>query len=133
MFQETIIVGRVGNDPEQRFTPGGDAVTSFSVAVNKTWKDTNGETQQRVTWFRCTAWRKTAEIVAQYVTKGQQVLVSGEIQPARAYLDKNGNAAASLELTVNTVKFLGSRGDNENGSAPAMAGPVSTPDEQIPF
>lgn len=130
MFSETIIVGRVGNAPELRYTPSGDAVTGLSVAVNKTWKDKAGETQQQTTWVRCTAWRKTAEVVAQYVTKGMQVLVSGEIQAPRVYTDKSGNPAASLELTINTIKFLGSKSDNAGG----QVGPSSLDEvEAVPF
>lgn len=114
MYQEITIVGNLGNDPELKYWDDGTAFCNFSVAVNKAKKDGEKET----TWFRCTAYRGTAEAVAKYLSKGRQVLVVGEVK-ARAYEDKQGNPAASLDVQANTVKFLGSRDDD---SAPTHAG-----------
>ncbi len=110
MFQRIVIVGNLGSDPEMRFTPSGVPVTSFSVAVNRRWTDSNGEQREKTTWFRVTAWRKLAELCNQYLSKGRLVLVEGEID-ASAWLDNQGNPRATLELTARNVRFLGGRGD----------------------
>jgi len=110
VFQRIVIVGNLGSDPEMRFTPSGVPVTSFSVAVNRRWTDSNGEQREKTTWFRVTAWRKLAELCNQYLSKGRLVLVEGEID-ASAWLDNQGNPRATLELTARNVRFLGGRGD----------------------
>jgi single-strand DNA-binding protein len=113
LFQQTVIIGNLGNSPEQRYLPNGTPVTSFSVAVNRTWKDANGATQTKATWFKVSCFRKLAETTAQYLTKGSRVLIVGEMEAARAYTDKSGNPAAQLELTASTVKFLSSKSDGQ--------------------
>ena len=118
MYQHIVIVGNLGGDPEMRYTPNGVPVTTFSVAVNKKWKDKNEEQHEKVTWFRVTAWRKLAELCDQYLTKGRQVLVEGEID-ASAYLPKDGGEPrASLELTALNVRFLGSGTGDAGRPAP---------------
>lgn len=107
MYQQTIIIGNVGRDPELRYTGSGVAVCDFSVAVNKRYT-VNGEKREETTWFRVTCWRQLAETVAQYVRRGRQVMVIGEVR-ASAYADKSGQPAATLELTANDVRFLGGR------------------------
>jgi len=111
-FQQTIIVGNIGNDPELRYTQSGAAVCGFSVAVNESWTDKNGTKQEKVTWYRVSAWGKLGEVVNQYLSKGRQVMVIGTVE-ARGYMNNNGEAAASLELRAREVKFLG--GGNGNG------------------
>lgn len=115
MFQKTIIVGNLGRDPEMRYTPSGVPVTTFSVAVNRRWTDQQGQPQEKTTWFRVTAWRKLAELCNQYLSKGRQVLVEGDID-ASAWLAQDGQPRASLELTARTVRFLG--GTAGEGYAP---------------
>lgn len=127
MYQQITLVGNLGNDPEMRYTPGGVPVASFNLAVNKSWTSQDGQRQDKTTWFRITAWRKQAEIVSQYLTKGRQVLVIGEVDEARAYTDRDGNNRASLEVTAQVIKFLGNRGDapmmgDGGGGAFAAAG-----------
>lgn len=115
MYQQVIIIGNVGRDPDMRYTSGGTAVCSFSVAVSRRWTDkTTNEQREKTTWFKVTAWRQLAETCSQYVKKGMQIMVIGEID-ASAYVSQNGEARASLELTASTIKFLGSRG--EGGSS----------------
>lgn len=140
MYQQITLVGNLGNDPEMRYTPSGVPVTSFNLAVNKSWTTPDGQRQDRTTWFRVTAWRKTAEIVSQYLTKGRQVLIIGEIEDARPYTDRDGNMRASLEVTAQIVKFLGNRGDMPMsvGAAPGMGmdehnGADNFGEEDIPF
>jgi single-strand DNA-binding protein len=141
MYQQIMLMGNLGNDPEMRYTPSGIPVTSFSLAVNKSWVSQDGQRQDKTIWFRVTAWRKTAETVSQYLTKGQRVLVVGEIEEARAYTDRDGNLRASLEVTAQTIKFLGSRNEASGGHEAASYGPAAVPagegqelrDEDIPF
>lgn len=110
------------------YTPSGVPVTSFNLAVNKSWTDQEGQRQDKTTWFRISAWRKQAEICAQYLKKGRQVLIIGEIDEARAWSDQEGNARASLEVKAQIVKFLGNRSDDlSNGAPPPSVG------EDIPF
>jgi len=123
MYQQIMLIGNLGNDPEMRYTPSGVPVASFSLAVNRTWTGQDGQRQDKTTWFRVTTWRKQAEIVSQYLTKGSKVMIVGEIEEARPYTDRDGNQRASLEVTAQTVKFLSGRGDAPNG---AEATPVSS-------
>ena len=82
MYHHLVIVGNVGKDAEMRFTPSGQAVTSFSVATNREYKNaTNGETVKETIWFRVTTWGKQAEVCNQYVKKGMKVLVDGRLSP----------------------------------------------------
>lgn len=120
MFQQTLIVGRVGREAEMRYTPGGIPVTNFSVAVDRRWTDASGQAQEKVTWFRIICWRKLAEVTAQYVKKGQRILVAGDIE-ASAWTDRDGTPRASLELTAERVRFLGDREREaeEEGRPPA--------------
>jgi single-strand DNA-binding protein len=114
-FQKLIIVGRLGKDPEMRYTQSGVPVTSFNVAVDRRWTNQSGEKQEKTTWFRVTCWRKQAEIAAQYLQKGKQVLVEGEVD-ASAYTDREGNARASLEMTATNFQMLGARGEAPEGA-----------------
>ncbi len=117
MYQQLTLVGNLGNDPEMRYTPSGVPVATFSLAVSRSWVGADGQRQEKTTWFRVTAWRKLAETVSQYLTKGKQVLVIGEVEEARAYTDRNGDTKVSLEVTAQTVRFIGQRGDaSSNGN-----------------
>lgn len=141
MYQQITLVGNLGNDPEMRYTPSGVAVASFSLAVNKTWTNQEGQRQDKTTWFRVTTWRKQAEIVSQYLTKGRRVLVVGEIEEPRPWTDRDGNQRASLEVTAQIVKFLGGRDDvsagggsfNNGGSYDGPDNSEGLSDEDIPF
>ena len=105
MYKQITIVGNVGSEPEMRFTPNGNAVTSFSVAVNeKRTKD--GETQEETTWFRVTTWNKLAEVCFQYLSKGRQVLVVGSPR-LRQWDASDGTTKTALEINAREVKFLG--------------------------
>ena len=130
MYQKFIIVGNLGRDPEMRFTPSGKPVTNMSVAVNRTWTDSEGQQQKDTTWFRVVVWGKQAETCNQYLSKGRQVLVEGERIKASAYKNSDGEPAASLELTANRVRFLGGRGAPTEASADE---PPAEEGEEIPF
>ncbi len=137
MFQQIMLVGNLGNDPEMRYTPSGVPVASFSLAVNRVWNSQDGQRQEKTTWFRVTAWRRDAELVSQYLSKGRQVLVLGEVEEARPWTDQNGNLRASLEVTARTIRFLGGRdggGSSFSADPGAMAGgEEQLSDEDIPF
>ncbi len=132
MYQRIVIVGHLGSDPEMRFTPTGVPVTSFSVAVNRRWTDSNGEAREKTTWFRVTAWRKLAEQCNQYLSKGRLVLVEGEID-ARAWMDNEGNPRASLELTAYRVRFLGPRPEGVATVEPTGDTTEEFLDDDVPF
>lgn len=135
MFQQVTLVGRLGNDPELRQTPNGTPVTNFNLAVNKRWTNSDGQLQDKTNWFRITSWEKQAETCAQYLSKGSQVLVTGEIDEARPWTDKDGNARASVEITAQRVRFLTTNNSSEantNGTqAAAAAADVTSAD--VPF
>ncbi|MBN8593421.1 MAG: single-stranded DNA-binding protein [Anaerolineae bacterium] len=114
-WQQTIIVGNVGRDPELRYLQSGTAVCDFSVAVSESWTDQqSGQKKEKTTWFKVSAWGKLAEVCNQYVQKGRQVMVVGTVE-ARAYLDKNNQPASSLDLRARDVRFLGGRQDGGQG------------------
>lgn len=142
MYQQLMLIGNLGSEAEMRYTPSGVPVSSFSLAVNKKWTGEDGQSHEKTTWFRITCWRKQAEIVAQYLTKGSRVMVIGEIEEAKPYTDRDGNMRASLEVTAQTVKFLSAKGEGNGGehgvsrsakqSAPAPTEPPLR-DEDVPF
>lgn len=111
MYQDLKIVGNVGRDPEMRYTPSGQAVTNFSVAVNKAYTNQGGEKVKKTVWFRVSTWGKTAEICNQYVKKGMLVLVTGELSAdengnPRMWKKADGESATSFEVNAHNVLFL---------------------------
>ena len=117
MYQQVIIIGNLGRDPEMRYTQTGMPVTNIYVAVIERSTSQDGQPMEKTTWFKVTAWRRLAEVCNQYLSKGRQVMVVGTID-ASAWAGQNGEARASLELTARTVKFLGGR-DGGAASPPA--------------
>lgn len=137
MYQKTIVIGNLGSDAEMRYTPSGVPVTSFSLATNRRWTNQNGEQQEKTTWFRVTIWRKQAETAAQYLKKGQLVLVEGDVE-ARAYTDRDGSPRASLDLTATNWRFVGSSGRGEGSGAASEPGAgqaeeFPTNEDDLPF
>jgi len=141
MFHTLIIVGNVGRDPEMRYTPSGQAVTSFSVASNRRYTSSNGEQVNETIWFRISAWGKQAETCNQYLKKGSRVLVEGRLTPdkssggPRIWQKQDGTSAASFEVTAQTVRFLTTRSESEAGGMPGDSGDmaVAPADDDIPF
>lgn len=108
-WAQTVIIGNVGKDPEMRYLPSGVPVCSFSVAVTRKWTDRqSNERKEETTWYRVSAWRQLGETANQFVRKGMQIMVVGQVK-ARAYLDQSGQPQSSLELTADNMQFLGSR------------------------
>jgi len=139
-INKVILVGRLGKDPEVRYTPSGDAVANFNIATSETWKDKNtGEKQERTEWHRIVAWRKLGEICGEYLSKGRQVYVEGKLQ-TRSW-EKDGVTRYSTEIVASDVQFLGDRESNASGPSPGntsspgdtgMPGPPPG-DDDIPF
>ena len=137
-----ILVGRVGRDPETRYTSAGQAVCNFSLATDETFKDRAGERQRRTEWHRIVLWGKLAEIAQQYLKKGTLVYVEGRIQ-SRQWDDREGQKRTSFEIVGNVMRMLSTRaeaaaaGAGAEVEAPAVAQePVPGPeisDEDIPF
>ena len=130
MYQRIIIIGRLGRDPEMRYTASGVPVTSFSVATDRRWTDQSGQAQSKTVWFRVSAWRRLAETCNQYLSKGRLVMVEGELSEPTPYQSRDGEWRASLEVTARNVQFLGGR--DEGGGAPAAAGGREAPSEEAP-
>lgn len=107
-YQQTQIIGHVGNDPEMRYIRDEIPVCNFSVAVTEKWNDT-----EETTWYRVAAWRKLAETCSQYVHKGMLVHVVGKVS-ASAYAGNDGSPAVSLELTARSVTFLSPKKERDD-------------------
>jgi single-strand DNA-binding protein len=134
MYQNTIVIGHLGDDPKMKYTQTGQAVTDFRIATTRKWKGQDGEMQEKTTWFRVSAWGKLAELCNQYLAKGRLVLVEGEIE-ASAFLDKTTNQPrASLELRARNVRFLGGRGEQGESAGSGERGAAAGGEEgDLPF
>lgn len=113
---KVILVGRLGRDPETRYTGGGQAVANFSVATDESYRDRNGERQKRTEWHKIVVWGKQAEIAQQYLKKGSLVFIEGRIQ-SREWQDKEGQKRTSFEIVANSFRMLGGRSDAATASA----------------
>lgn len=134
-FQQTIIVGNLGRDPEMRYTPSGVPYTRFSVAVNRAWTDQNGQKQEKTIWFSVSAWRKLAEFSSQYLTKGQGVIVIGDLEEPRVWKDQNGVYRSGIDLMAQNIRLNGPRPDGStvhtSDGNPAVQEASDNPD--VPF
>jgi single-strand DNA-binding protein len=117
---KAILVGRLGKDPETRYTSGGQAVCNFTLATDESFKDRSGERQKRTEWHRIVVWAKQAEIAQQYLHKGSLVYVEGRIQ-TRQWDDKEGQKRTTTEIVATNFRMLGGRGDNAGGAAAGAA------------
>jgi single-strand DNA-binding protein len=117
---KVILVGRLGRDPETRYTGAGQAVCNFSLATDETFKDRSGERQKRTEWHRIVAWGKKAEFAQQYLKKGSQIYLEGRIQ-SREWTDKEGQKRTTVEIIANDFRFVGSRADSMGGGAARSA------------
>ena len=106
MYNYVTVMGFVGNDPELRFTQDGTPVANFNLAINNRWTSATGDEMSETIWCRVTTWRRQAETVAEYVRKGNLILVSGQIKPPYAWVDEAGAPLARLEINAQLVKFL---------------------------
>tara|TARA_B100001996_G_scaffold217891_1_gene167530 strand:+ start:313 stop:714 length:402 start_codon:yes stop_codon:yes gene_type:complete len=126
---KVILVGHLGGDPESRFTPGGTAVATFSVATNESRKNSEGNWEDHTEWHRCVLFGKQAEFAGEYVKKGQMVYVEGRLQ-TRSWEDKEGMKRYSTEVVGNAFTTLGRRNTDSGGSQ--QPSPPSN-DDDLPF
>ncbi len=137
MFHTIIVAGNLGKEPEMRYTPNGQAVTSFSVATNRSYTGANGEQVKETIWFRISAWGKLAETCNNYLHKGSKVLVEGRLQPDNAtggprVWEKDGRHGASYEITASTVRFLSSK-EEDGAQSNGEGAPAAVAEDEIPF
>jgi single-strand DNA-binding protein len=125
---KVILVGRLGRDPETRYTGGGQAVANFSVATDETYKDKAGERQKRTEWHKIVVWGKQAEIAQQYLKKGSLIFIEGRIQ-SREWQDKEGQKRTSFEIVASNFRMLGGRGDGGSGGGGGYSGGAGRSEE----
>ena len=114
-FSKAIIVGNLTRDPEMRTTPNGATVCSFSVAVNRTFRDSSGTQQEQVSFIDCVAWGKGGEVINQYAKKGTGILVSGRLDQ-RSYETKDGQKRSRTEVVMEDFNFMGNGNGGNGGS-----------------
>lgn len=140
---KVLLIGRLGKDPEVRYTTTGGSVATFSIATNENWTDKNGQKQERTEWHRIVAWGKLGEICGQYLSKGREAFVEGRLQ-TREWTDKDGNKRYTTEIVASNVQFLGGSGERASSpssdfAAPSFEAPeletrgASTADDEVPF
>ena len=124
-FSKVIIVGNITRDPELRSTPSGTQVCGFSVAVNRNYRDGSGEQKENVSFFDCSAWGKSGEIIAQYAKKGSGILVSGRLEQ-RSWEDKEGQKRSRVEIVVEDFNFIGGNDGSASGSSKGASGAAAS-------
>ncbi len=138
MINKAILVGRLGADPEVRYTPDGMMVTNFRIATDEQWKDKSGEKVQKTEWHRIVTFGKLAEICGRYLVKGYLVYLEGLMQ-TRNWEDKEGNKRSTTEIVASNMQMLDSKGprsaeasqDEPPPSHPGADGPL--PEDDVPF
>ena len=139
-LNKVMLIGRLGSDPELKYTPSGDAVATLSVATNTSWKSKDGSANENTEWHRVVVWRKLAEMLEQYAKKGTRVYVEGRLV-TRSWEDKDGNKRYSTEIQSSTIQMLGSKqegdssGQSSNNEPPLPAEPEfdSSNSDDLPF
>ncbi|WP_392564350.1 single-stranded DNA-binding protein [Orbus wheelerorum] len=146
-INKVIIVGHLGQDPEVRYLPNGGAVANISIATSESWKDKQtGEQKERTEWHRVVIFGKLAEIAGEYLKKGSQVYIEGQLQ-TRKWQDQSGQDKYTTEIVVNiggTMQILGGRGNTDDSNQPQQRQPNNSPaqkqneppmdfDDDIPF
>ena len=131
------IIGHLGRDPEMRYTPSGRPVTTFTVAVSRSWNTADGERHNETEWFNVVAWGNLAEICKQYLNKGQQVYIEGRLQ-TRRWDDKEGTKHTSVEVVANEMMMLGDRREHNNhpqqpSEAAAEENNMTANEDEFPF
>jgi len=135
---KVVMMGRLGKDPEVRYTPNGQAVAGFSLAIDESYKDRSGNKIEKTLWVDIVAWGTTGELCGKYLTKGRQVLIEGRLQ-IRQYEAKDGSGKRyKTEIVADRVEFIGNRPGGQQqqqgneGGGNSHAGPAAD-DEDIPF
>ncbi len=134
-LNKVMIIGHLGGDPEMRYTPSGRPVTTFSVAVSRSWNTVDGERHSETEWFNVVAWSNLAEICKQYLKKGRQVYIEGRLQ-TRRWEDKEGQKHTSVEVVANEMMMMDERRDNNQTQETASGGDQAEPmidEDEFPF
>lgn len=139
---KVILLGRLGSDPEIRYTQSGTPVATLSLATNKSWKNKEGQKEEKTEWHRVILWSKLAELAGQYLGKGRQVYIEGELQ-TRSWEDKEGQKRYTTEVVGNTMQFIGAgagagtnKGEHDDmppDLPPPPGGTTSGTEDDIPF
>jgi single-strand DNA-binding protein len=137
MVNKAMLIGRLGKDPEVRYTPDGTMVTNFNLATDEQWKDKNGEKVQKTEWHRIVAFGKLAEICGNYLVKGKLIFVEGRIQ-TRSWEDKDGVKRFTTEIIASNMQMLDSKAQGKADDSSSEASSVSsnnagTPTDDVPF
>jgi single-strand DNA-binding protein len=127
---KAIIIGRLGQDPEMKYTPSGTAVANFSVATNHATKDQDGNFTDKTEWHRVVAYGRTAEVAGQYLTKGKLVFIEGRIQ-TRSWEDQNGQKRYMTEIVCNNMQLLGSKAESDSIPDETNHKDESQPSEEV--
>ena len=129
-----ILIGRLGRDPELRYTQAGKAVTNFTMATSENWKDDSGEKQERTEWHKIQMWGKLAEVAGKYLSKGAQVYIEGKLQ-TREWTDKDDIKRYTTEVVASSLVMLGGKGDGGNDPGKPDSSDGMSPDDldPIPF
>lgn len=132
-INKVILVGRLGKEPELRYTPNGDAVVTLTIATSDEWKDKmTGERQEKVEWHRVVLWRKLAEIAGNYLKKGSQVYIEGKLQ-TRSWEDKDGNKRYTTEIVAQNLQMLDSLPKEAKPEAIEKTDQEEILEDDIPF
>jgi len=123
---KVILVGNLGNDPEVRYMPNGNAVANLSLATSESWKDQQGQQQERTEWHRVTMYRRLAEIAGEYLKKGSQIYIEGKLQ-TRKWQDQQGNDKYTTEIIADQLQMLGGRAEGGQGGGGAYNKPQGNP------
>ena len=136
MVNKAILIGRLGKDPEVRYTPDGTMVTNFNLATDEQWKDKNGEKVQKTEWHKIVTFGKLAEICGNYLVKGKMIFIEGKIQ-TRSWDDKDGVKRYTTEIIANNMQMLDSKGqgkaDESYGETANTVSSGNLPQDDVPF
>ena len=114
-INKVILIGRLGQEPELKYTPSGAAVCNFSLATSESWTDKSGQKQERTEWHRVVVWGKLAELCNQYLAKGRQCFVEGSLQ-TRQWEDQQGQKRYTTEINARNIQFLGGQASAGQGA-----------------
>ena len=131
MINKVILIGNLGADPEIRYTQSGTAVVNFRLATTESWKGADGQNQEQTEWNQVVAWKRLAEICAEYLTKGSKVYIEGKLQ-TRKWQDQNGNDRYSTEIVAREMKMLSPRGQASSKENASPGGYNDFPPEPPP-
>jgi len=142
-FNQVILIGNLTRDPELKYIPSGTALCEFSVAVNRTWKDKDGNSKDEVGFFDCIAWARTAEVICEHMKKGRPIMVIGYLKQERWQDQASGQNRSKVKINVERFQFIGGRSDASGGppagsegspaAAPDPAAPAGVDDDNVPF